>query len=495
MAFADHVPFPCKQMPADGRQSRLLGVYGQRPQGLFFQRVRVPGGCISSQQWEGLAALAEEYASGYPLHLTTRQDIELHGVRPEDIPALQRGVSDLGLSGGGACGDTARNITCCPGNGFALGTWDVSALAGAIQAKVQSLDWITDLPRKFKIAICGCFESCTRPWINDLGLVANHDGTFKAVVAGSLGAKPGTGIVLYEALSAAGVLPLAVALLRLFHAEGDRTRRHRARLRHVRERLGDEVFRSRADALFQEELRNSDDDGPGIVRVTEDAPLQARLYLPLGDITPEAAMRLSSAATASGAILRIGLDHDLLLYGRRPVALHPDLEAFSASAPVLACPGSTWCTKGIVDSRGAAVRIGRRVKLPTDSAVAVCGCPNNCSEAAVTPIGLVGRVHRMHGRPVEGFKILAGGARGRGPELARELCGFVPAEEVVGAVGLIVDEYTRERERDETLDFGRFLSEEHESLAKALEERHGVSGRKRGEGDCIQEEHEEHQRP
>ena len=122
--------------------------------------------------------------------MTTRQDVELHGIRPADLPAVQQGIDRLGLTGAAACGDSVRNIAVCPRNGCCPGTWDVGELVRALGAAVESLPWREDLPRKFKISVSGCREACGRPWINDLGLVANPDGSFRVVLAGSLGAEP-----------------------------------------------------------------------------------------------------------------------------------------------------------------------------------------------------------------------------------------------------------------------------------------------------------------
>ena len=241
--------FPCESLPENPSQARLLGIYPQRPEGLFMQRVKAPAGRMTLEQWRGLAELAARYTPDYPLHVTTRQNLELHGVREEDLPAVQQGIDSLGLTGAAACGDSVRNIAVCPRNGCCPGTWDIGELVRAIRAAVESLPWRENLPRKFKISVSGCREACGRPWINDVGLVANPDGSFRVILAGSLGAKPDLGLLVYDSLPLDDVLPLIVAVLRLFHAEGDRTNRSRARLRHLRQRLGEETFRSRVDEL------------------------------------------------------------------------------------------------------------------------------------------------------------------------------------------------------------------------------------------------------
>src|SRR3990172_4065545 len=160
MGLAQRLKLPWGARREERSRARLLGIYPHRPEGFFFQRIRLPGGQIRVEQWIGLTALAARHTPDYPLHVTTRQDVELHGVRPEDVGVLQQGVAELGLSCAGACGDTVRNVTFCPSNGLRRDTWDVSALAEAIQSRVESISWITELPRKFKISLCGCHESC-----------------------------------------------------------------------------------------------------------------------------------------------------------------------------------------------------------------------------------------------------------------------------------------------------------------------------------------------
>ena len=259
------------------------------------QRVKAPAGRMTLEQWRGLAELAARYTPDYPLHVTTRQNLELHGVREEDLPAVQRGIDSLGLTGAAACGDSVRNIAVCPRNGCCPGTWDIGELVRAIRAAVESLPWREDLPRKFKISVSGCREACGRPWMNDVGLVANPDGGFRVILAGSLGAKPDLGLLVYDSLPLDDVLPLVVAVLRLFHAEGDRTNRSRARLRHLRQRLGEETFRSRVDELLKQEKREGHWPTPALRPVETAVPPRERLDLPLGDIAPDMVVEMVEA--------------------------------------------------------------------------------------------------------------------------------------------------------------------------------------------------------
>jgi sulfite reductase beta subunit-like hemoprotein len=433
--------FPCHAVPEDPREARLLGIYVQRGGERYMQRVMLPQGKITPHQLRVLARLAERHMPDDSLHMTTRQDVEFHGVRAESLPAIQRGVCEAGLTTVAACGDSLRNIAMCPGNGFHAGSWDMSGVAESIQRFAESLPWIRSLPRKFKISLSGCPMACARPWINDLGLVAHPDGTLQAVLAGSLGSRPGMGMLWDEPLTPDEILPLVGATLTLFNAEGERERRGHARLRHLRERLGDAEFRNRIDSLVREASADPPGPAPVLRRVTRETPLQAKLSLPLGDLDPSLAAALADAVEQAGAELRLGLQHDLFVYGQRPVRLSPGLQALTNRPTVVACPGSAWCARGIADSRAAARRILDALPDDCNLSIAVAGCSNNCPQAAVADIGLIGCVTRNGGERRECFRLVVGGGNGQTPVLASQLEAAVPAEEVHEAVAQLVREH------------------------------------------------------
>ena len=470
MGLSDEVRFPCDCVPEETRKVRLLGIYPQRQESLVLQRVKIPGGRIRLDQWRCLAMLARQYTPEFPLHTTTRQDVELHGIHGADLPAIQTRLSALGMTCVGAAGDTMRNIVVCPEDGFRRNTWEVADLAESIRTHAESLDWIADLPRKFKISICGCGRSCARAWIQDLGLIVNKDGTFRAIVAGSLGSRPGSGLLLFDSLELDKVLPLVHAVLTLFHREGDRTNRHHARLRHVRERLGDRAFAERVETLLHVESTKQCYQIPRLSRVKSGTPLQFRLSLPLGDIMPEDACDLALAIEDVDAELRLGLQHDLFVYGKTKPVLNPTLAGLASGISIVSCPGSTWCTRGIANSRGAAQRIRQQLPKNCRVSIVVGGCPNNCSHAAVAPIGLLGRIKRLQGELVEGFRVSIGGGSGQTPVLGRQLHDFIPAKDVAKAVGWLVQRCTREGD----LMLPGFSSQEFKHLEDGFRLRFGV---------------------
>jgi len=431
------------------------------------QRVRALGGRIRLPQWRRLAELGREHAPEYPLHLTTRQAVELHGLRPEQLAPVHEALHNVGLTTERAGGDSLRNIVCCPGSGLCSTGVDMLPVAAAIAAACEAQPHIHALPRKFKISLSACERSCGRPWIQDLGFIRGPDRTFRAVVAGSLGARPGTGIEFPRRLKLDEVIPFTLAALRLFNAEGDRKVRARARLRHVRERLGDGAFMARLDSAFQEEMRRGGAPVPPQPLSPDGRSVRVHLRPPLGDLAPDAALALAEAAEVAEAQLRIGLDHDLLLYGFRSVALPESAAALTEGPVVVSCPGLTWCARGIADSRAAAGRIRDAFRGRSDFQARLSACPNGCAHSAVADIGLVGCVKTRGDARVECFRLLAGGGSGVNPALAHELHRAIPADRVSEAVRWLLDEHAKAC-RAEPQGFAAFVARESTRLSQGL---------------------------
>ena len=164
--------------------SKLCGVYPQKQDGLFMQRVKIFGGRITLQQWRTVARLAAIYTPQTPLHLTTRQDIEFHNVSADDLSAIQRVVTAIGLSTLAAGGDSVRNITVCTSCVEGADIYDFAKFA---KERLEAEQMTFNLPRKFKISFSACSRACAKPFINDLGFVLQENGLFTVVGAGSLG--------------------------------------------------------------------------------------------------------------------------------------------------------------------------------------------------------------------------------------------------------------------------------------------------------------------
>src|SRR6201993_1429596 len=166
------------------------------------QRIKIPFGGVSPDQLDVLAALSEEYSDGI-LHVTTRQDIQLHYVHIEDTPDLMRRLAAVGITTREACGNSVRNVTACPLAGVCkTEAFDVAPYARALMEFLLGHPDVQDFGRKFKPAFSGCeHEACGLVQMHDAGNDARaQDGRrgFKVVVGGGLATVPHQAEVLSE---------------------------------------------------------------------------------------------------------------------------------------------------------------------------------------------------------------------------------------------------------------------------------------------------------
>jgi sulfite reductase (NADPH) hemoprotein beta-component len=412
---------------------RVLGVYPQKQKGLFMQRIKILGGRISWPQWRKAAEIARRYSRRPAFHITTRQDIELHDIAGADIKNIQNELAGAGLTTYGACGDCIRNITVCAGCPIERRSGDVFPVAQFIYTHLAGC--LCDLPRKFKISFSGCTLACAKPWLSDLGFVLQKDGLFSVIGAGSLGPRPGAGILLNQDLVPRDVLPLCLATLEFFKQTGDRENRGRARLRHVREKLGDTAFKLQLAGRF-ERLRSSKpwpDVSLGEHRLN--LKLMWRLQLPNGNIGLDDALQLADAAEPQQAELRINLEHALELYCPHPFQLPENLASLERLPVIVACPGISSCARGLADTWSAADAIRQRIAHIRRPNLRICisGCPNNCAHSAVGDIGLTGMRRNLNGKLVECFRLFVGGHNATDDRLA-QAGDIVFAEDVPGRI-------------------------------------------------------------
>ena len=179
-----------------------MGIYGQRQEGVNMVRIKLPGGRLNASQLNVIADMLEKYARHDVVHITTRQDIQMHYVPLEDTPAVLRHLATAGLTTREACGNTIRNVTACPLSGVCPRQHvDVNEhLDGAVQHFLRN-PLTQQMPRKFKISFSACESDCAQGMMHDMGIVAVRDGDrfgFKVLAGGGLGHKPHEAIVVEE---------------------------------------------------------------------------------------------------------------------------------------------------------------------------------------------------------------------------------------------------------------------------------------------------------
>jgi sulfite reductase (ferredoxin) len=452
------------------------GIYEQRQNGTYMVRVRVPGGALGAAQARALAVVGSRYGSG-TLHVTTRQDIQIHDVAIEQTPAIMRELFQVGLTSKGGGGNTVRNITACPFAGICPAErFDVTPYVVAVTEYLIGLPGSYNLPRKYKIAFSGCGADCALAQVNDLGFIAHvRDGKpgFRVYAGGGMGAESRVADRMEEWVPAAQVVRIAEAVRRLFDRLGDRRNRRRARLRFAVERVGADAFRGMlrealesvtadgapicessveiAERPFEQpgDYRGLLTDMPGIevLRQRQSGYVAVPLRLPLGQITWKTLAALADAAERFSAekMLRAAQDQNLFLRFVREadlVALRTELEHVlgpdaclrTAARSFTTCTGAATCRLGLCLSQPAAAACadaldGAGLAASTMRAVDIRmnGCPNACGQHPIGTIGLLGAAQRVGERLVPAYRVLLGARRGEGRTRLGLFAGVVPA--------------------------------------------------------------------
>jgi sulfite reductase (ferredoxin) len=240
------------------RSLRLArGIYGQRQPGVQMVRIKLPFGKVTFKQFLRIADIADEYGSGN-LHLTTRQDIQIHYVSLDRTPELWAKLEQDDVTIREACGNTVRNVTSSPTSGIDPDEpFDVSPYAHAVFAYFLRNPICQEMGRKIKISFSSSDKDTAFSYIHDLGFIPkiNEKGErgFKVLFAGGLGAQPFLAAPIHDFLPEDQLIPFSESVLRVFDRYGERTNRNKARLKYLVQKLGlEEVLR----LVEEEQLAN-----------------------------------------------------------------------------------------------------------------------------------------------------------------------------------------------------------------------------------------------
>lgn len=469
-------------------------------------RIKIPYGKMTAAQMDVLCDLAEEY-SDQILHVTTRQDIQLHFIHIEDTPDLMRRLAAVGVTTREACGNSVRNITACPYAGVcSTETFDVTPYAHAITFFLLGHDDTQDFGRKVKVAFSGCkTEACGLVNFHDIGGIAKvRDGKrgFEFYVGGGLGSVPYPAALVSEFLPEEELLPMSQAVARVFARLGERENRSKARIKFLVKKLGLEEFKR---LVFEERGKLRDDERwtafLADLHSTDESPLKppsellasartpafdkwaatnvkpqsqpgystAKINLPLGDYTPSQGRAVANMMRRyTGDTLRTTVDQNLMFRwvpnGDLP-ALFAELTAVGLAeagadtiTDITSCPGTDTCKLGISSSRGLAGELRRRLKLADDNLhpaakalhIKTSGCFNSCAQHHVADIGFLGVSRNVNGRRVPHFQLVVGGELINNAANYGLAIGAIPSKNVPKAVQMVTDFYIRDKQPGET---------------------------------------------
>lgn len=451
------------------------GIYEQRAAGKYMVRIRIGAGLVLPYQLERIAQLSKTYGNGV-VHVTTRQDIQIHEVKIEDTPAVLESLLEAGLSSRGGGGNTVRNVTACPRAGVCpKEEFDVAPYAIATAEYLLPFKSSYNLPRKYKIVFSGCSADCAFASVADLGLFAHlKDGIkgFSVYAGGGLGSNPAVGVKIEEFVTDNEFPEVAEAIKRVFDKYGDRSNKHKARLRYLLRRFGakefiklynDERAELRKQGLQGErpEVRDIasmfEAHRPSPLTDSNQLPLShnvlaekaeglftIKLRLNLGDIPADDLVKIGQLAEEFGqGLVRTTQLQDLLLTGVPRENLENVKSALSSLSinvignnkpKVVACTGASTCKLGLCLSRGLAdaisKKLGKNNIKQSETTIKISGCPNSCGHHYIGNIGFQGKAKRVNGRLMPCYDILAGAKTVEGNVRLAKRIGTVPARKI-----------------------------------------------------------------
>lgn len=217
------------------RSLRLArGIYGQRQPGVQMIRIKLPYGKVTGEQLIRIADVADEYSNGV-LHITTRQDIQIHYVNLDKTPELWAKLAKDDITLREACGNTVRNVTASETAGIdPLEPFDVTPYAHAVFQFFLRNPICQEMGRKIKISFSATDKDTALSYLHDLGFIPKlKDGKrgFKVMLGGGLGSQPRHADVLYNFLPEEKIIAVTESVLRVFDRYGERSRRMKARMK------------------------------------------------------------------------------------------------------------------------------------------------------------------------------------------------------------------------------------------------------------------------
>lgn len=473
----------------DNFRWRFHGLFYVAPtQNSYMCRLRIPNGILSHWQFAGVADLAEQFGGGYT-HATTRANLQIREIMPDNAVALIEGLEALGITTKGTGADNIRNVTGSPTAGIdPQELIDTRPYARAWHHHIANDRSLFGLPRKFNVAFDG---GGIVPVLED-----TNDIAFTAVTVGAdAGVKPGVwfrlgvgGITGHEDFAKYGnvyvasneAVAVADAIVRVFIDHGDRTDRKKARLKYVLDAWGLDKFLAEVESKLGRPLtrfpadkvaapnRQDRQAHVGIHKQKQTGKVWAGVVLPVGKMTCAQMRGIAKIAHELGdGDIRLTVWQNLLISGiaeeNAPLVekclkeMGLTSSATSVRAGLVACTGNTGCKFAASNTKGTAMAIAEwvepRVALDSPINIHLTGCPHSCAQHYIGDIGMIAcrvPVDAAGDDTVEGFHILVGGGFGPDAAVGREIYRDVKVEDCPRVVERMLRAFLAHRDAGET---------------------------------------------
>jgi sulfite reductase (ferredoxin) len=477
--------------------AKWWGIYPQRPEedGYLMLRVRVSNGVLNAAQLRAIGDLSIRYGRSLA-DVTTRQCIQLHWLRVEDVPDIFQTLDSVGLTSAQACGDVWRNVVGCPLAGVTADEhFDSTSVVYDLVNEFVGNYRFSNLPRKYKVAVSSCRHHCAQHEINDIGLVgvdAPDLGLgYDVWVGGGLGASARMGRRLGAWIPREQAVEVCGEITALFRDHGNRLKRTRARSKFLVDEWGPERFRQ----ALEERLGRRLEDGPPPAAPL--APMRDHVgFTPQaepglyalggatlrGRVTGENLRALADVAErrGQGRVRLTNRQNVILLDIPEDVREETAAEMADAGVPVhatsvrrqvISCTGIEFCRLSVSETKQVAAGIIDHLEshlgdLDPAVRINVNGCPNACAQYQVADIGLQGALARRGTEKVMGFQLHLGGRLGEDRTFGRRTAKPIAADEARFVLERILVAFRDERQADET--FGAWVDRQEPARLEAL---------------------------
>lgn len=501
------------------RSLRLArGVYGQRQPGVQMVRIKLPYGKMTLAQWKRIADVSDEYSTGN-LHLTTRQDIQIHFVSLDRTPELWNDLEKDDITIREACGNTVRNITASDIAGIDPDEpFDVIPYAHAMFEYFLRKPVCQEMGRKFKVAFSSSEKDTALTFMHDLGLIPRIrtiDGKevrgFKVLVGGGLGAQPFLAIAVHEFLEEDLVIPYLESILRVFDRHGERNSRHKARIKFLIQKIGIDAFnelvaeeqlalthqrykievdratdnRQWAMGTEQMEIQNSGFKiknpyqfeiwkATNVFKQKQDGYFAVYTRVANGNIASDTSRRLiEKLKEVIADDVRVTINQGLqfrFVKAEHLEYVYSVLEAeglaapgFGSTADVTSCPGTDTCNLGISNSTGTAIALSEVIEeefpeflYNKELAIKISGCMNSCGQHGMASIGFHGSSLKAKGQVLPALQVLiGGGVLGSGNGRIADKVIKVPSKRAPEVLRLVLNDYKANAGNESFLNYSQ----------------------------------------
>jgi ferredoxin-nitrite reductase len=467
----------------DFERFKWYGVYRQKPKdsGYFMLRTKIPGGQLNAAQARVISQITDRFAHGFS-DITTRQTIQMHWLRIEDIPEIFAELESVGITTSGACGDDTRNVVGCPVAGIdPEEIIDCNREMEEVSRHLTNNRDFSNLPRKYKISVSGCCIRCAQPDINCTGVFGVRRGSeagYGIMVGGGLSSAPHLAQILPFFIKPHEVWPVVKAVSEIFRDEGYRLKRNRARFKFLVadwgvERMAKEV-QARLDFTLEghtdfPELQDQETDHLGIHAQKQPGLYWVGVNFPGGRIR---AGKLAVVADLAAKYSAPGLDsirltnkQNLLLVNipeANLAALKAELDAqelvYESSnfrKGCVSCTGIEFCNLAVAETKNRMIALVDQLEATSGwykekIRIHFSGCPSSCGQHQIADIGFRGARTKINGEMVDAYDAFIGGRLGKNRRFNELLKGKIIAADVHLFIDKLLKIYDGKKQEGET---------------------------------------------